>query len=206
MFGDYTYLSEMYGLSGASGKHPCLWCEIPSEMMSVPPSEQEAIFESRTLGSLEKNLVEFQNVHQSNIKKAKFVKNVIDKRFFNVPLMQVCLPGLHITLGVVFKFVQLYEILACDLDFRIAAEIAKANLSISDAESDELVEAYKKVVDIERVLAELEETRVNIVDEMNWASIVSSAFDEENYTSVLKDVADEVVVQQKKFNEVEGGS
>ena len=170
--------------------------------VSVPPSEREAIFESRTLGSLEKNLEEFQNVHQSNIKKAKFVKNVNDKRFFNVPLTQVCLPGLHITLGVVFKFVQLYEILARDLDFRIAAEIAKANLSISDAESDELVEAYKKVVDIEHVLIKLEETRVNIVDEMNWASIVSSAFDEENYTSVLKDVADEVVVQQKNLTKL----
>ena len=198
MYGDYDYLSKMYGLSGISGKHPFLWSEIPSEMMSVPPSQREAIFESRNLGSLEKNL-EFQNVHQSNIKKAKFVKNVIDKRFFNVPLMQVCLPGLNITLGVVFKFVQLYEILARDLDFRIAAEIAKANLSISDAESDELVAAYKKVVDIERVLVEFEETRVNIVDEMNWASIVSSTFDEENYTSVLKDVADEVVLQQQNL-------
>ena len=80
-------------------------------------------------------------------------------------ITQVCLPGLHITLGVVFKFVQLYEIFARDIDFRIAAEIAK-------------------------------ETRINIVDEMNCASVLSNDFDEYNYSSVLKEVADEVLVQQ----------
>ena len=26
LFGDYEFLCKMYGISGASGKHPCLWC------------------------------------------------------------------------------------------------------------------------------------------------------------------------------------
>ena len=144
MFGDYEYLSKMYGLSGASGKHPCLWCEIPSEMMSVP-HQNEKQSSSRELWDLLRRTWRSFKLSTSQISKKQSLSKMLSiKRFFNVPLTQVCLPGLHITLGVVFKFVQLYEILARDLDFRIAAEIAKANLSISDAESDELVEAYKK--------------------------------------------------------------
>ena len=29
-FGDYDFLCAMLGLSGASGKHPCLWCRCTS--------------------------------------------------------------------------------------------------------------------------------------------------------------------------------
>ena len=95
---------------------------------------------------------------------------------------------------------QLYELFARDIDFRIAAEVAKSNNSITDTESVELVQAYQKILEIEKTLVELEEARINIVDEMNWASIVSEDdFDEGNYTSLLKDVADEVDTQQKNL-------
>eukprot|EP00118_Oscarella_pearsei_P010008 m.59295 g.59295 ORF g.59295 m.59295 type:complete len:166 (+) comp34880_c0_seq6:289-786(+) len=26
VFGDYDFLSKIYGISGAAGRHPCLWC------------------------------------------------------------------------------------------------------------------------------------------------------------------------------------
>ena len=97
LFGDYEFLCKMFGLSGASGKHPCLWYQIPSDMMNLPPSDR-VHYAPRSLESLTENLEEFG----VNVKKAKFVKNVINDRFFNVPLTQVCVPGLHITLGVVF--------------------------------------------------------------------------------------------------------
>ena len=48
----------MYGLSGASERYPCLWCQ------------------------------------------AKNAYNVIDDIFFNIPLDHVCIPGLHVTLGI----------------------------------------------------------------------------------------------------------
>ena len=40
MFGDYEFLTNMFGLSGASGRYPCLWCEIPSVVLIVPKSER----------------------------------------------------------------------------------------------------------------------------------------------------------------------
>ena len=35
LFGDYDFLCAMYGLSGTSGRHPCLWCEISSDMLKI---------------------------------------------------------------------------------------------------------------------------------------------------------------------------
>ena len=36
LFGDYEFLCNMFGLSGARGCHPCLWCNITSDMLCVP--------------------------------------------------------------------------------------------------------------------------------------------------------------------------
>ena len=32
MFGDYSFLATLYGLSGAASKHPCLWCHKSSDV------------------------------------------------------------------------------------------------------------------------------------------------------------------------------
>eukprot|EP00731_Ephydatia_muelleri_P015745 Em0009g169a len=34
--GDFEFLSKMYGLSGASGCYPCLYCKIHSDQMAIP--------------------------------------------------------------------------------------------------------------------------------------------------------------------------
>ena len=31
--GDYSFLCDIYGISGASGRHCCLWCQISSDCM-----------------------------------------------------------------------------------------------------------------------------------------------------------------------------
>ena len=36
LFGDYEYLCSMYGITGANGKHPCLFCTITSSDMQLP--------------------------------------------------------------------------------------------------------------------------------------------------------------------------
>ena len=32
--GDYDFLCKAYGISGAAGKFPCIWCLIPSESLT----------------------------------------------------------------------------------------------------------------------------------------------------------------------------
>ena len=85
VFGDYEFLCAIYGLSGASGRHCCLWCEIPQDMLKVKPSAREEIYASRTLESLYENLHVFKTRYGGNLKHAMNCKNVIATRFFNVP-------------------------------------------------------------------------------------------------------------------------
>ncbi|XP_031571713.1 uncharacterized protein LOC116305874 [Actinia tenebrosa] len=48
LFGDYAFLCAIYGISGASGKHFCLWCLITQDEVSIPLSER-GLKSSRTL-------------------------------------------------------------------------------------------------------------------------------------------------------------
>ena len=91
MFGDYDFLCQMYGLSGASGKHPCLWCTVTSQQMQLPPSQRTVEVEERTLESLESDHTKFQENYKGNLKNAMDANNVIDKPFFKIPLDQVCI-------------------------------------------------------------------------------------------------------------------
>ncbi|XP_057290870.1 uncharacterized protein LOC130613560 [Hydractinia symbiolongicarpus] len=36
MYGDYEYLCAMYGISGANGRHCCLWCSIKTDQLCIP--------------------------------------------------------------------------------------------------------------------------------------------------------------------------
>ena len=147
MFGDYEFLCAVYGISGASGRHCCLWCEIPKDMLKVKPAEMEEIYSSRTLESLEQNLLEFKTKYDSNLKHAKKCNNVISARFFNVPLSQVCVPGLHITLGVVPKFIKMLEQFCSMLDLKIAAK----KILINDVEANETFQHHRDVLRIKEV-------------------------------------------------------
>ena len=91
MFGDYDFLSQMYGLSGASGKHPCLWCTVTSQQMQLPPSQRTVAVVERTLESMKSDLTTFREKFKGNLKNAMDANNVIDEPFFNIPLNQVCI-------------------------------------------------------------------------------------------------------------------
>ena len=118
MFGDYEFLSKMYGLSGANGKlkrhskhknspycigkHSCLWCHITStemqlEPVAVTPSEDSLSVEGqttripsshRTLETLQRDHRDFVQKGGGNLKKAKDY-NVISIPFFAIPIDQV---------------------------------------------------------------------------------------------------------------------
>ena len=69
LFGDYEFLCAMYGLSGAAGKHPCLWYTISSDMLVIPLSERGRST-PRTLDSLTENYKKFRGEFNGDIKKA----------------------------------------------------------------------------------------------------------------------------------------
>uniref|UniRef100_A0A1X7UAJ2 Uncharacterized protein n=1 Tax=Amphimedon queenslandica TaxID=400682 RepID=A0A1X7UAJ2_AMPQE len=89
MFGDYEFLCNLYGLSGASGRHCCLWYIITSDKLKVDKTtrDSENTIVPRSLASLSQKHQEFVTAG-SNLKRAKFFENVIGKAFFNIPLSQ----------------------------------------------------------------------------------------------------------------------
>lgn len=59
-FGDYSFLCDMYGLSGASGRYCCLWCLITSEAMQIPIFIRHLYMASlRTLDTLKRDYTNF---------------------------------------------------------------------------------------------------------------------------------------------------
>ena len=157
LFGDYEFLANMYGISGASGIHPCLWCHISSGMMNVPSSLRLNKFSLRTLESLQNNLKDFHEIYQDNLNYAKNVFNVINEVFFDIPLEQVCLPGLHITLGVCLKLFKLFELFAKETDSKIAGVLALENNEISNEEFQAFVNSVRRRNRLEEEVAELKQ-------------------------------------------------
>ena len=58
MFGDNEYLCRCFGLSGASGVRPCLFCLTTKTQVQAPPSSRPAAV-SRTLESLKSDYDQF---------------------------------------------------------------------------------------------------------------------------------------------------
>lgn len=192
MFGDYEFLTNMYGLSGASGRYPCLWCEIPSAALSVPKSERDDFYQLCTLDTLKGNHLTFVNVYNSNLKNAKQAFNVIDKPFFNIDLEHVCVPGLHITLGVYLKLFNYFELYCKDVDMQIAYALAEKDVASGDDNFNDFINTIKAILKLESKIGELEERHNIIVEELNWFALSQSDhFDEEYYIELLHDVEKE---------------
>lgn len=165
MFGDYQYLGYMYGLSGASSRHPCLWCLVTSEEMQLPSCERLHVLR-RTLNSIKEDFQRFTD-DGMDLKRAKLFNNCIDEVFFDIDLSQVCCPGLHLTLGIVLKFFNMMESYAvsCDIDIALITRDASVKL---DASFDELI---RRIGVLKGELQELETSYTTLQDERNWIII-----------------------------------
>ena len=89
MFGDYDFLGMIYGISGASGKHPCLWCTATTEDIRLHPAKRKEQSSLRTLDTIKEDLKKFRTTFKSNLARAKDANNVIDEPMFDIPLDQV---------------------------------------------------------------------------------------------------------------------
>eukprot|EP00731_Ephydatia_muelleri_P019270 Em0012g95a len=147
--GDYDFLCLMYGTSGASGKHPCLWCLVTLDQLQTS-SPTSRLCARR---SLETMLADYQWFIASggDIKNAKYYNNCINEPFFKIPLSQVCVPGLHITQGIFLKLFSMFEEACHRIDLKLALYCPTAPLSRS--QFDEYSKALK---DLSEIISKLE--------------------------------------------------
>ncbi|XP_065647795.1 uncharacterized protein LOC136077113 [Hydra vulgaris] len=108
MFGDYDFLCSVYGVTGAIGRHCCLFCDITKKDIQLAPLCREHVISQKSLNSLNSDFHRFQS-NGGNLKNAKLFNNVINETLFNIPLDQNAVPALHISLGTYLKFFNMFE-------------------------------------------------------------------------------------------------
>ncbi|XP_065675447.1 uncharacterized protein LOC136091667 [Hydra vulgaris] len=141
MFGDYDFLCSVYGITGASDRHCCLFCDITKEEIKITPENRKHNVSHRTLYSLRDNFESFQSFG-GVLKNVKLFNNVIDQSLFNIPLDQVAVPALHISLGIFLKFFIMLEDECHLIHIKLAGELALSNKTIDKAEFDKFISMH----------------------------------------------------------------
>ena len=114
------------------------------------------MFTHRSLESLKNDYHTFVDVYNSNLSKAKLVNNVISDVFFDIRLEKICIPGLHVTLGVYIKLLRELEHFAKQLDVKIAEVFAVEKDMVGCKELAEFVANLNVVIDGENVSKSLQ--------------------------------------------------
>ena len=125
LFGDYQFLCNFYGISGACGKYPCLWCYVSKEQIQI--EENSISCDLRSLRSLERDFEQFKKTGK-NLKNAKNCFNVIHQPVLPIEIDMVCPPYLHILLGIVKRHHDLLMIEIAKIDEEIGKYFAKKGL------------------------------------------------------------------------------
>ena len=154
MFGDYELQTTLYGLSGSSGVHPCLHCTITKADKQKPAGNRSQTAEKRTLDSLASDYQAFQDAG-AVLANAKKFHNVIRPAILPIPVEDVCIPALHLDLGI---FPYLYYAFVHELR-RVDLHMAeKMRASADDGEVFRRAAAsFEAVVQMERRLTAAKE-------------------------------------------------
>ena len=131
LIGHYELLCVCYGLSGPSGRRPCLYCLMSKAEMQLPLSEQPAC-EPRSLESLKIDHERFK-ANGSRLQRAKEFNNVIRPSLIPIALDWVCIPALHLDLGI---YGWMFDAFLADmraLDVQLASHLGKTGLAESDS-------------------------------------------------------------------------
>ncbi len=130
-FGDYELICSCYGFSGASSVRPCLFCLMTRKDMQLEPADQP-VCGGRTLESLSSDLQKFQ-ADGSRLPQAKFFNNVIRPALCPIPIDWVCIPALHLDLGI---YAWMFDAFIADmrqLDMRLAMQLGKSGTDSFDS-------------------------------------------------------------------------
>lgn len=127
--GDYDFLCKLFGLSGARGFHPCLWCLATREKIQKGPKNCVES-QPRTLSGLKRDFLSFQEHAGAKKSKVKAFNNVCSMPTWDISLSHVCPPYLHILLGVTQKHHHLLEYFCHEVDNNIAKDCAKNGVEV----------------------------------------------------------------------------
>ncbi|XP_019627911.1 PREDICTED: uncharacterized protein LOC109472567 [Branchiostoma belcheri] len=129
MTGDYAYMSTIYGISGAAGTYPCLWCKITKAGID-DPDNRTLRTSSRDLDNMGRRFSrDFIQRGQGRLRRAQDFRNIIAAPLFDIPLEQAIVPGLHISLGIFLRLYQEFEAAVQDLDLKVQAYLRMLVLS-----------------------------------------------------------------------------
>lgn len=100
IFGDYDFLAKLYGISGAAGLYPYLWCHASkASFEKYNVSEDEA----RSLNTLRKDHASFKTIGQGIKKNVSKFHNCLHLPIIDADIDRVTPPYLHILLGILPK-------------------------------------------------------------------------------------------------------
>jgi hypothetical protein len=116
-FGDYDFLTKVYGLSGAQGKYPCLWClQTKRDLKSFV---EQASVPARNLSMLKEDYIRFMTDGKGDKKVVSMYNNSLHSPIMDMDINFVAPPYLHILLGIVYKHHVLLENAADGIDKQI---------------------------------------------------------------------------------------
>ena len=97
--GDYEFLCKAYGISGATGKYPCIWCLMPKNDLDkcdkkYPARSNQSILDDHNRFQIEEN-------GDKNV--VKYYNNALHPPLLPIQLDDVSPPYLHVLLGIVWK-------------------------------------------------------------------------------------------------------
>ncbi|KAL5496438.1 hypothetical protein EMCRGX_G012721 [Ephydatia muelleri] len=204
--GDYEFLSAMYGTSGASGKQPCLWCLVTIDDLERNCSLRGP-FPVRTVESMCNDYKRFI-ASGGNIKKVKYFNNCKGEPLFPIPLNQVCLPALHISMGIFFKLYSLLEEECHMLDLKLALQLS-TDAELTTASYEEYATAVRELTAYKEQLEVLQQEHCSLKDLFNYSAIIvgesspllSSLIEEdEKYSSKIAKLEQTISDVHKKLN------
>ena len=113
LFGDYEFLTKLYGLSGAQGMYPCLWCLATKSNFN---DGRTKLFTERNLATLKRDHRRFKKYGKGNKKIVSRFHNSLHAPMLDIELDRIAPPYLHILLGIVLKHHRLLENAADNID------------------------------------------------------------------------------------------
>ncbi|KAI8511847.1 hypothetical protein Bbelb_109470 [Branchiostoma belcheri] len=110
--------------------------------MRLPPDSRQTT-PLRTLATITADFERFQAEGKGNIKKANNYINVIARPLNDIPIDQVCIPGLHISVGLYQKMFKMLESDLPELDMILATTLTNGFLEDTDTDRAQVLHDYR---------------------------------------------------------------